>query len=79
LNSLLSGPSVIKSNSAIHCKLITGNQQVQALEDDCARNRLFVKAIKSPTVKEGQERVRICLHAFNTKEEIDRLAALIKR
>lgn len=78
LNSLLSGASVIKSNSAIHCKLITGNQQVQALEDDCARNRLFVKAIKSPTVKEGQERVRICLHAFNTKEEIDRLVALIK-
>ncbi len=76
-NSLLSGASVIKSNSAIHCKLVTGNQQVQDLEDDCALNRLFVKAIKSPTVKEGQERVRICLHAFNTKEEIDRLVQLV--
>lgn len=76
-NSRLSGISVIKSNSAIHCKLVAGNQQVQALENDCAQNGLFVKAIKSPTVKEGQERVRVCLHAFNTKEEIDRLVQLV--
>ncbi len=76
-NARLSGPSVIKSRSAIHCKLITGNQQVQAVEDDCALNGLFVKAIKSPTVKEGRERVRICLHAFNTKEQIDHLVKLI--
>ncbi len=77
-NSRISGPLVIASNSAIHCKLVAGNQQVQVLENDCAQNGLFVKAIKSPTVKEGQERVRVCLHAFNTKEEIDRLVALIK-
>jgi 8-amino-7-oxononanoate synthase len=76
-NLRISGTSVIASNSAIHCKLITGNQQVQALEEVCAQNQLFVKAIKSPTVKEGQERVRVCLHAFNTKEEIDRLVKLI--
>ena len=29
-----------------------------------------VKAILSPTVLEGQERLRICLHSYNTKEEI---------
>ena len=29
-----------------------------------------VKAILSPTVPEGQERLRICLHAYNSKEEI---------
>lgn len=75
--TLIPASSVIASNSAIHCKLIPGNQQAQALEDACAANRLFVKAIKSPTVKEGQERVRICLHAFNTKEEIDHLVTLI--
>lgn len=78
-NSLESGSSAIKSNSAIHCKLIAGNRQVQDLEDECAGNHLFVKAIKSPTVKAGQERVRICLHAFNTREEIDRLVQLISK
>lgn len=67
----------IESNSAIHCQLIPGNDKVQALEEECAAQGLFVKAIKSPTVKEGQERVRICLHAFNTKEEIERLVKLV--
>jgi 8-amino-7-oxononanoate synthase len=37
-----------------------------------------VKAIKSPTVKEGTERVRICLHAYNTKEETDQLIGTLK-
>ena len=32
-----------------------------------------VRAIMFPTVRKGKERVRICLHAGNTKEEMDRL------
>lgn len=65
----------IKSSSAIHCIVKPGNAEIQKLEEDLAANNIFVKSIKSPTVKENQERIRICLHAFNTKEEID---ALIK-
>jgi len=41
------------------------------------QNGLAVKAILSPTVPEGAERLRICLHAFNTPEEIDRLKAVL--
>lgn len=63
----------IKSESAIHCKLIPGNRQVQEAEDKLNQQNVFVKSIKSPTVKEGQERLRICLHSFNTKQEIDLL------
>lgn len=63
----------IKSESAIHCKLISGNQQVQDAEEKLNQLDVFVKSIKSPTVKEGQERLRICLHSFNTKQEIDLL------
>lgn len=63
----------IKSQSAIHCQLIKGNQNVQLLEQKLRDKDLFVKSIKSPTVKEGQERLRICLHSFNTKQEIDLL------
>jgi 8-amino-7-oxononanoate synthase len=32
-----------------------------------------VKAILSPTVPEGQERLRICLHSYNSEEEIEAL------
>lgn len=37
-----------------------------------------VKPIFSPTVPEGQERLRICIHSFNTAKEISQLRALIK-
>lgn len=36
-------------------------------------NRIAVKPIYSPTVPQGRERIRICLHAFNTKLEVDAL------
>lgn len=36
-----------------------------------------VKAILPPTVPAGSQRLRICIHAFNTKEEIDRLISLL--
>ena len=72
-SQLNNSPYFIKSESAIHCKLVTGNENVQLLEQEIGIAGVFVKSIKSPTVKEGQERLRICLHSFNTKEEIDLL------
>jgi 8-amino-7-oxononanoate synthase len=36
-----------------------------------------VRAIKSPTVKRGSECLRICIHAFNTYEQIDQLAGCL--
>ncbi len=35
--------------------------------------------IKSPTVPIGKERIRICLHAFNTHAEIDSLVGILKK
>jgi 8-amino-7-oxononanoate synthase len=67
----------IESTSAIHCKLFPGNHNVDIIESLFEKKDMFVKGIKSPTVKEGAERVRICLHAFNTKEEIKNLVNLI--
>lgn len=66
-------PDFIASRSAIHCRVIPGNGAVQGTEDHLAGSGIFAKAIKSPTVKQGLERIRICLHAFNTREEIDML------
>jgi 8-amino-7-oxononanoate synthase len=37
-----------------------------------------VKPILSPTVPVGSERIRICIHAFNTKEQIKSLVKLLR-
>ncbi|MES2566962.1 MAG: pyridoxal phosphate-dependent aminotransferase family protein [Bacteroidota bacterium] len=76
-SKIIASGNFIESRSAIHCKLIQGIQEVHKLEEKCADNNFFVKSIKSPTVKEGKERVRICLHSFNTQEEIDVLFKLM--
>lgn len=39
---------------------------------------IAVKPIFPPTVPIGREGIRICLHAFNTKEEIDTLSQTLK-
>jgi 8-amino-7-oxononanoate synthase len=36
-----------------------------------------VKAILSPTVKENQERLRFCLHSYNSKKEISEVLHLL--
>ncbi len=65
--------NLIKSNSAIQCLVLGNTKKVDELENTLAQNNIYTKAIKSPTVKAGTERLRICLHAFNTVEEIDLL------
>ncbi len=73
-NSKTSGiKNLIKSKSAIHSLVVGNNQKVDLLEKQLANINIYAKAIKSPTVKEGTERLRFCLHAFNTPQEIDLL------
>lgn len=49
-----------------------------AVSERLQNNQLAVKAILPPTVPENGQRLRICLHAFNTEEEIDRLLTVLK-
>jgi 8-amino-7-oxononanoate synthase len=73
-NSKTSGiKNLINSKSAIHSLVVGSNQKADLLEKQLALNNIYAKAIKSPTVKEGTERLRFCLHAFNTQQEIDLL------
>ena len=67
----------IPSNSAIHCCLVPGNQRARAVANNLKAKGFDVRAILSPTVPEGQERLRICLHSFNTKEDIGLLLELL--
>lgn len=67
----------IPSTSAIHCCILSGNEQVRAVAEKLRENGFDVKAILSPTVPQGQERLRICLHRFNTKEEIHKILEIL--
>lgn len=53
-------------------------EKTKALADLLNKEKIMVKAILPPTVPEGSERIRICLHAFNTKKEIEHLVSLIE-
>jgi len=67
----------IKSNSAIHCCIISGNNEVKNIALQIQNKGFNVKAILSPTVPQGKERLRFCLHSYNSKEEIKDLLELL--
>ncbi len=67
----------VRSKSAIQSAIIPGNEKVKLLAKQIQEKGFDVKAILSPTVPEGQERLRFCLHAFNSKEEITEILTLL--
>lgn len=79
-NSLIKGLKqlVIPSESAIQTILYHNNQAAKAASKQLQNNGFDVKAILSPTVPEGKERLRICLHTYNTDQEIKDLANHLK-
>ncbi len=60
----------IPSDSAVHCCLVEGNEKVKNWSLQLQDKGFDVKPILSPTVPKGQERLRFCLHSFNTENEI---------
>ena len=60
----------VRSKSAIQSALFPGNENVKKIALHLNKKGFDVKAILSPTVAEGQERLRICLHNYNTEKEI---------
>lgn len=63
-------PLFVYSKSAIQCAIIPGNEKVKSIANQLQNNGFDVKPILSPTVPEGQERLRFCLHSFNSQKEI---------
>ena len=70
-------PMFVRSKSAIQSAIIPGNQNVKNIAKQIQEKGFDVKAILSPTVPEGQERLRICLHSYNSKEEISEVLRLL--
>lgn len=61
------------SSSAIQTCIIPGNRQVRHAAMILQQKGFDVRPIISPTVPGGKERLRICLHVFNTHKEISSL------
>ena len=68
---------LIKSNSAIQCIIVKGNDVVKTIAKQIQQNGFDVRPILSPTVPKGKERLRICIHSFNSKDEIIELVKAI--
>lgn len=67
------GVEVVESNSAIQAIVIPGVERVKKVAEALQHKGFNVRPILSPTVRVGSERLRLCLHSYNTKEEIDSL------
>ena len=70
-------PFFVQSKSAIQSAIIPGNEKVKSIAKQFQEKGFDIKAILSPTVPEGQERLRFCLHSFNSKEEISEVLSLL--
>jgi 8-amino-7-oxononanoate synthase len=60
----------IPSSSSIQCILIAGNEKARKTESMLQKRGFDIRAICHPTVEKGRERLRICIHSFNSENEI---------
>lgn len=67
----------IESESAIQSCIIIGNENVRGISNQLLKKGFDVKPILSPTVPEGQERLRFCLHSFNSEKDIKEVIHLL--
>lgn len=71
--------SWLDSVSSIQSLVLPGNSEVKYLCNKIREKDMDVRPILSPTVPKGKERIRICLHSYNGKEEIDLLFETIEK
>jgi 8-amino-7-oxononanoate synthase len=68
-----------ESQSAIQTVIFPGNEKVKAVSNALQKKGFDVRPILSPTVPKNSERLRICLHSFDGKEEIENLTQELKK
>ncbi|SKC88331.1 aminotransferase class I/II-fold pyridoxal phosphate-dependent enzyme [Ohtaekwangia koreensis] len=71
-------PNRTISTSAIQTAIYPGNENARIAATELQQKGFDVRPILSPTVPKGSERLRICLHTFNTKSDIEALASTLK-
>lgn len=71
-------PMFVRSKSAIQSAIVPGNENLKKLTQQLQDKGFDVKPIFSPTVPEGQERLRFCIHSYNSKNEINQVLELLR-
>ena len=67
----------LPSESWIQCLRVPGARRITQVGGVLRSRGLAALPIRAPTVPEGEERIRVCLHAHNTREEIDFLFSAV--
>jgi 8-amino-7-oxononanoate synthase len=71
-------PNRIPSPSAIQTVLFPGNDVARGAADTLQKKGFDVRPILYPTVLKQTERLRLCLHSFNSDEEIASLTNALR-
>jgi len=67
----------VESDSAIQACVISGNTKVKLAASELQNKGFNVKPILSPTVPIGSERLRFCIHSYNSKQEISEVLKVL--
>ena len=67
----------IESSSPIQSAIIASNSEVKRIAHQLNTHKFDVKPILSPTVPKGQERIRFCIHSYNTSADIQEILFLL--
>ncbi len=68
---------ILRSDSAIQCLILKSNNLAKDLSVKLQLLGMDVRPVLSPTVANGSERIRICLHSYNSNTEIELLTNTI--
>jgi 8-amino-7-oxononanoate synthase len=83
INYFLKGTSALPnrtaSKSSIQTVIVAGNSNVRKAAWRLQQQGFDIRPIVSPTVPPGSERLRICIHTYNTSDEIVKLTAELKK
>ncbi|MFL5763665.1 MAG: aminotransferase class I/II-fold pyridoxal phosphate-dependent enzyme [Bacteroidia bacterium] len=70
---------LIESNSPIQCVVVSGNENAREMAAAIQKEGFDVRPILNPTVPKGKERLRICIHSYNTDSQLKKLASAVNR
>ncbi|KAI9216706.1 pyridoxal phosphate-dependent transferase [Blastocladiella britannica] len=68
---------LVASETHIQGILVPGNEAVVAAARELQRRGFYTLPIRAPTVAPGEERIRVCIHVYNTESAIRELVQAV--
>ena len=78
-SKLLNNKLISHSNSPIQMIRIGAIEKTKWIADELQNHKIAVKPIYAPTVRQGEESIRVCIHASNSKVEIEQICSLFNQ